>query len=175
MRRGRVGEPITLTALAAGASAATGIFNTVLSVFKGIGDKSPNYPIKSANTERKLKQEVADNIPAPTSVANALELIEKAKQLKEANLKRDNSKRVIDSIRMMYDEAIAILQGYINANGGIAAANAASNAPGPGGSAAVAPGGAAVPQKSFIEKNLLLLLAAGGVGVYLLTRNKRRR
>lgn len=77
------------------------------------GDKSPNYPIKSANTEKALRREVSENIPVPASVAHAKELIAKAETLKELNLKRDNSDKVIKTIRMMYDEAIAALNAFI--------------------------------------------------------------
>lgn len=90
------------------------VFELVKKVFSAFGDKSPNYPIKSANTEKALRREVSENIPIPVSVAHAKELIAKAEQLKELNLKRNNSDKVIKTIRMMYDEAIAALNMFIS-------------------------------------------------------------
>lgn len=142
---------------------AAGIFDAVKSIFGNItiGDQVPNYPIKSRNTEAALRAEVNQNIPYPTSVADAQALIQKAEQLKEQNLKRDNSQRVIDTIRMMYDEAIQFLRQYISQNQG--------NVPQSGSGGNLPATGTDTQKKPFPWLPVL----GGAAVLYLLTKKKR--
>jgi hypothetical protein len=157
-----------------------------------IGDQVPDYPIKSGNTYNKLRLEVATNIPYPSSVDQAKKLIEAAQQLKEANLKRDNAKRVIDTIRAMYDEAIIALGEFIQSGGkGVGAMGSKVWGQVPAGTtlpgqAIMLPGATTLPATVPASGGGVLpyvqgkqgqpfpwLLVAGGVGLFLLTRKRR--
>jgi hypothetical protein len=150
--------------------AAKGLWGAVSSLFGK--DSSPNYPIKSANTEKTLKAEVANNIPfPPTSVAHAQQLINKAIELKNAvDTTSNGSQRVKDTLKIMYDEAISVLQAWVAAQGGTVSVPAGSGFSGV--QNAVAQNGTKA-NASNMSTFFLVALALGGA--YFLFGNKKRR